>query len=83
MRIKLESYKQGLHPNELIVILKTLSGSEKLVVHKRSIKDNTINVGHPIEATRDGYLVELPTETTTGAWRVWVPKDNTTEATAA
>lgn len=83
MRLRLSSERQGLHPNERIVILRTLSGSEKLVVHKRSIENNSLNVGYPIEVASDGYLVELPTETTTGAWRVWVPKDDIMEATAA
>lgn len=83
MRVKLESLKPGLHPNECIVILTTLSGPEKLVVHKRSIETDSINVGYPIESTSDGYLVELPMETATGAWRVWVPKESVVEAAVA
>jgi hypothetical protein len=83
MRLRLSGSSQSTHPNELIVSLKTVSGSEKLVVHKRSIEDNSLNVGYPIDASEAGYLVELPMETLTGSWRVWVPKEEVFEATSA
>lgn len=83
MRIRLASSKESTHPNELIVSLNTIDGLEKLVVHKRSIENNSISVGYPIDANETGYLVELPIETLTGSWRVWIPKEEALEASAA
>lgn len=81
MRLKIEDTKPGIHPSEVIVSLKTSDGSgAKLVVHQRSIRDNSLEIGYPINQESDSYLVELPRETTTGAWRIWVPKDYVTSA---
>lgn len=74
MRLKVETLGAGLHPSEIIVSVKTLSGKEHLVVSNRSIDDGLISVGWPLGKKDDGSrLVELPRETQSGAWRVWVP----------
>jgi hypothetical protein len=79
MRLKVEQAGQGLHPNEVAVAVQTDHGQEHLVVSKRSIEHKTIRVGWPL-GRREGYvLVELPHETQTGAWRVWVPEDQLDE----
>ena len=76
MRVKAQRVAAGLHPNEVIVEVKTTTGTERLVVDKRAFQDNSISVGSPIGMSEQGeYLVELPRETTTGAWRVWVASE--------
>ena len=83
MRVKVQDIKQGLHPNERIVGLATEAGAERLVVHMRSLQNDTLNVGYPIAERDDQYLVELPRETLSGAWRVWVSKNIVMESSAA
>lgn len=78
MRLKVETVTEGLHPSEAVVVVKTSTGSERIVVSSRSIDRNSIPVGWPL-GTSDAdklTLVELPRETETGAWRVWVPTDH-------
>jgi hypothetical protein len=80
MRLKVEQRGQGLHPNEAVVAVQTDHGQERLVVSKRSIRGASIPVGGTLGERADGYvLVELPRETQTGAWRVWVPRDQLDE----
>jgi hypothetical protein len=72
MRVKVEEVGQGMHPSEVLVKIETLHGPQELVVDKRSLRQNTIEVGYPV-AQQDKYsLIELPAETTGGVWRVWV-----------
>ena len=74
MRIKAQKIRNGLHPSEVVVSVATVDGAEKLVVHNRTFKDESLDIGYPIEDAGDKYLVELPHETDSGAWRVWVPE---------
>ena len=77
MGVKIKTIRKGLHPHEVVVAIQTLTGAiEKLVVHHRMLKNDSIDIGYPINSSDEGYLVELPQETTSGAWRVWVSKDN-------
>jgi hypothetical protein len=76
MRVPIKQIGPGQHPSEEVVQLETKDGPANLVVDKRSIENNTLDVGYPIGA-RNGYLlVELPCETMTGEWRVWVLRDH-------
>jgi hypothetical protein len=80
MRLKVEEIGRGLHPNEVVVAVKTADGkAERLVVSRRSIKNCTISIGWPLGEKDNTALVELPRETQAGAWRVWVPKDQLVE----
>ena len=76
MHLMVEEVGKGLHPSEVVVAINTSEGPERLVVDKRSIKGGFLTVGYPIDDRGDEFLVELPRETTTGSWRVWVGKDN-------
>jgi hypothetical protein len=80
MRLKVEKISEGLHPSEAIVSVRTSSGSERVVVSSRSIEGDTIPVGWPLGKTEQLTLIELPRETETGAWRVWVPSGELIEA---
>jgi hypothetical protein len=75
VRLKVKEVDRGMHPNEVVVSVETAEGqSENLVVHRRSLsEDSSLEIGYPINREGETYLVELPRETMTGAWRVWVP----------
>ena len=79
MRIKIQKQEAGLHPSEVIVTIATVSGTQELVVDTNSAKQNSIDVGSPIAKRGDAYLVELPSETSNGKWRVWITRDSTIE----
>jgi hypothetical protein len=79
MRLKVEKVADGLHPSEAIVSVKTSSGSERVVVSTRSIESGSIPVGWPLGIQGQTTLVELPRETESGAWRIWVPSDQLIE----
>lgn len=72
MRLKINEEGAGIHPNEVVVSIPTRDGDERLVVHKRSIRDSSLEVGYPIGEDNQYYLVELPRETMSGLWRIWV-----------
>ena len=72
MRVKVDEVGSGMHPSEVQVQIETFEGPQVLVVDKRSLRQNSIEVGYPI-AQQDKYrLIELPVETSSGVWRVWV-----------
>jgi hypothetical protein len=79
MRLIVEEVGKGLHPSEAVVAVKTADGVQRLVVSSRSIQKGTISVGWPLGEREGTILVELPRETQSGAWRVWVPKDQLIE----
>ena len=79
MRLRVEEVGRGLHPSEVVVAVKTVNGVERLVVSKRSIEQKSISIGFPLGEEGKAVLVELPRETQSGAWRVWVPRDQVFE----
>jgi hypothetical protein len=81
MRVKVQNVEAALHPSEAVVQIKTISGIEYVVVDKRSIVDNSLSVGSPVGQDGDNWLVELPRETMTGTWRVWVKKNSVIQET--
>ena len=74
MRVRIEEIGAGQHPSEKVVRIETLDGPEQLVVDRRSISEQSLDVGYPVGQHDGRYLVELPRETFRGAWRVWVDK---------
>ena len=74
MWLKVQEAGAALHPNEVVVAVKTDVGSERLVVHRRSLFNGALDIGYPISERDDLYLIELPRETMSGLWRVWVPR---------
>jgi hypothetical protein len=79
MRLKVEPTGKGLHTSEVVVKVQTSSGVERLVVSERAIDNNEIGIGWPIRTKDNLYLIELPSETQSGAWRVWVNRDQISE----
>ena len=77
MRLKVENLGNGLHPSEVVVGVKTPSGVQQLYIDEGSLfPDNTLSVGWPVGQDQNGQLllVELPSETANGSWRVWVER---------
>jgi hypothetical protein len=72
MWVKVRRVGKALHPSEEVVEIETATGSERLVVARKSVERNAIYVGEPVGQRGDNWLVELPRETMSGAWRVWV-----------
>lgn len=74
MRVKTERQEAGPIPSEVVVALRTTSGSTKeAIVHVSQVDDGSVEVGF-IEQTGNEVFVELPRETLRGRWRLWVPK---------
>lgn len=72
-RIKVEKTSEGPVPSEVLVQIPTVEGPEDVVVHQSQVDDKGIEVGY-IGDKGENALVELPRETVSGRWRVWVPK---------
>jgi hypothetical protein len=76
MKVKVAKVRDGLHPSEVVVAVHTLEGTENLVIDKDSLlPGDELDVGYPIRQEDRNYLVELPRETFSGSWRVWVGPD--------
>jgi len=80
MKLKVSDLQEGLHHSEVVVSIHTTEGDEGLVLGKRSVERGYINVGYPIRIKGSSFLVELPRETSSGKWRVWVDKSQLEDA---
>ena len=74
--LKVLDISDALHPSEAVVKVRTQEGSQFVVVSRNAIDDNKLSVSFPLLEEQDHYLVQLPAETQSGAWRVWVPKSD-------
>ena len=75
MRLQVKKVSDGPGPGEVVITVKTSSGSiEQVVVHYTAIEHDTIDVGYPIHRSEGQTLVELPRESMSGKWRLWVPQ---------
>jgi hypothetical protein len=84
LRIRVKRVREGLHPNEVVVAVATTEGTEEVVVHTRSLRNDTLRIGYPIgRDDKKNLLVELPRETVRGSSRVWVPEDSLIKEAAA
>lgn len=79
MRLKVEQYGSGLHPSEVVVGVPTKDGVEEVMLDKESLSNGTIAVGWPVGRQGKHLLVELPRQTVSGSWRVWVDADSLIE----
>jgi len=74
VRIKISRREDGPIPSETLVTISTTTGTEEVVVHKSQVTAEGVEAGY-IGEEADRILVELPRETVSGRWRVWVPKE--------
>jgi len=73
MRIKFANRRNGSIPSEMVVTIDAIGGNEDVIVHQSQVDATSVEVGFISE--KDGQLlVELPRETMSGRWRVWVPR---------
>jgi hypothetical protein len=73
VRIRVTHTENGPIPSEKVVTIPTTTGTEEVVVHKSQVTDDGVEAGF-IGEEGDRMLVELPRETVSGRWRVWIPK---------
>lgn len=79
MRLKVTEVESGLHPSQVVLSINAEDGMHYIVLNKNTLKNSTIDVGHWVGRRGDFYLVELPEETDSGTWRLWVSKSELTE----
>jgi len=76
-RLRVKYLREGQHPSEKMVAIPTTNGAtETVIVDGDSFQDGSIDIGHPVASDEQRYLVELPRETLTGQWRLWVKRDD-------
>ncbi len=74
MKILCENIEDGLIPSEKVARLLTADGrQEEVVVSPSSLMGNMLCAS---EVSREGnkVLVELPRESSSGKWRLWIDK---------
>lgn len=74
-RISVETVEEGLHPSEVVVTLRTADGKTEEVAVDRGLVELKKLQAYPIGSEKDRVLVELPRETMSGAWRIWMPRE--------
>ena len=74
-KVKAEKISKGMIPSERFVLIRTAEGhNEEVPVHKSQIKNGYLLVSR-IHSEEDKILIELPRESSSGSWRIWVPRD--------
>ena len=73
-QIKIEEVEEGLHPSEVVVTIRTADGKTEEVAVDRRLVENHRLMAYPVGAQNERVLIELPRETLSGSWRVWMPK---------
>jgi len=72
MRVRCSVLGHGPGPSESIVEIATTDGRVEVVVDDGYLQDGELMIRRVVERSKHRSLVELPQETTTGRWRVWV-----------
>lgn len=75
MLIRSHQVGDGPGPSEAIVEISTRTGTEEVVISSSLLRDGHIDIGAPVGRDATHLLVELPRETSSGKWRVWVAQD--------
>jgi len=73
MLIKCQRLMEGPGPSEAIVSIRTTKGEEEVVVYTGLLTNGYLEVGPQLFGQSDRVLVELPRESASGRWRVWIP----------
>jgi hypothetical protein len=71
---------RGPGPSETTVAISTADGEEEVVVDTALVHGEELEVRRVLERTRDRALIELPRESASGRWRVWVPRSTLASA---
>ena len=74
MRLRVDRLSEGPGPGEVVVAVTTAGGAtEQVIVHVMGMVGDTIDVGYPLASDEEQRLIELPRESVSGKWRLWVP----------
>jgi hypothetical protein len=77
MFVRCESVDRGPGPSDKYVTVKTNSGDiEEVIVHTSFVRDKMMEIAPVSSRNGSAVLIELPSETVSGSWRIWVPKDS-------
>lgn len=80
MFVKVKVERDGPGPFEKIISIRTSEGeAEPLIVSGRILNENMIDVGLPLAFDDNRILIELPRESISGLWRIWVPQSEVDE----
>lgn len=75
MRLRVTKLAEGPGPGEVVVVVDTFAGNkEQVIIDNLALEEDTIDIGCPIHALQERSLVELPRESMSGKWRLWVPR---------
>ena len=77
MRIKAECVTRGRIPSERIALVMTDDGVGEQILVDESQTDGTYVYLPEVWVEPDRVLVELPQESASGCWRLWVPRNRT------
>ena len=71
-RVRVKTVMDGPGPGEAIIaISKKGGGEEEVILPKSLVQNDTVEVGR-VGGTEESVLIELPQESATGSWRLWV-----------
>jgi hypothetical protein len=71
-RVRVRPVMDGPGPDEQIVAIQIKGGGEEeVILPKDFIQNDTLEVGR-VGGNQDSVLIELPQESATGSWRLWV-----------
>jgi hypothetical protein len=74
MWIKCTAIFDGAGPSEKVVQISTVDGLEEVIVYSGLVREKKLEVGPVLQKKDNNALVELPRESASGRWRLWVPE---------
>ena len=81
MHLRYSEIAEGPGPSEVLVSVLTVDGmQEEVVISRRHADSGWMDVGSPLIDEADRYLIELPRESMSGRWRLWVPRSQVTDS---
>ena len=73
MRVRTAEQIAGPIPSERVVTIQTARGIEQMIVHASQVDASGVEIG-VVARKGNEILIELPRETLSGRWRLWVPR---------
>ena len=71
-RVRVRKVMDGPGPDEeIIAIAKKGGGEEEVILSKDLVQGDGVEVDR-VGSTKDSVLIELPQESSSGSWRIWV-----------
>ena len=74
MFVKVKRLADGPGPSETVIGIQTSDGrQEEVVLSSKLVDSDMVDLGKPLLREDDNVLVELPRESASGRWRIWIP----------